>query len=289
MRRRSGLAGFPWLMLTFVEAISLAGDRAKQNDDTLGFQHKSAWVIDGATDLSETPLTKTASDASWIAQVANTSLNAWTYGDLREAVRTASETAASAFSYLTRGMSVERWQLPTASLLMIAENERGAIEGIDLGDCRIFALDSDGVQVTGGHGGIDDEVKLAAMQPEADKPLLKRKAAIETLRRNRAALNQESGKVWTFGLHPACADHARSWTLRLKRPAHLLLMTDGFAALSDRYNAYEPAELVTAAIGAGLQELGRELRAVELADAGGSRHPRFKQSDDATAILLRLT
>ena len=84
-------------------------------------------------------------------------------------------------------------------------------------------------------------------------------------------------------------DHARAWTLTLKRPAHLLLMTDGFAALTDRYKAYEPAALVKAAISAGLQELGRELRAIEVADAGGSRHPRFKQSDDATAILLRLT
>ena len=276
-------------MLTFVESISLAGDRAKQNDDALGFQQKSAWVIDGATDLSDTPLTQTASDASWIAQVANTSLNAWTYGDLREAVRTASETAASSFSYLTRGRSIERWQLPTASILMVAENERGVIEGIDLGDCRVFALDADGVHVVGGHDGLDDEVKLAATQPEAEKPLLKRKAAIDTLRRNRAAINQEGGRFWTFGLHPACADHARTWTLRLKRPAHLLLMTDGFAALSDRYRIYEPAALVKAAVRVGLQELGRELRALETADAAGARFPRFKQSDDATAILLRLT
>jgi hypothetical protein len=277
-------------MLTFVEAISLAGDRAKQNDDTLGFQHNSAWVIDGATDLSPTPLTKTASDASWIAQAANTSLNAWTYGDLREAVRAASEAAANAFSYLTRGAAIERWQLPVASMLMLTENESGAIEGIDLGDCRVFALDSDGAQTVGGHeGGLDDEVQLAASQPDADKPLLKRAAAIETLRRNRAAINHEGGKHWTFGLQPACADHARTWTLSLRRPAHLLLMTDGFAALSDRYRVYEPAALVKAAVSAGLQDLGRELRAIEIADATASRYPRFKQSDDATAILLRLS
>lgn len=276
-------------MLTFIEAISLAGDRAKQNDDALGFQRNGAWVIDGATDLGETPLTRTASDASWIAQVANTSLNAWTYGDLREAVRTASEVAANAFSYLTRGQSLERWQLPTASLLMLTESERGVVEGIDLGDCRVFALDGDGAHVVGGHGGLDDEVRLAASQPEADKPLLKRKAAIDTLRRNRAAINQEGGRHWTFGLQPACADHARTWSLRLKRPAHLLLMTDGFAALSDRYKAYEPAALVNAAIDVGLQALGRELRAIETADASAALHPRFKQSDDATALLLRLT
>ncbi len=277
-------------MLTFVEAISLAGDRAKQNDDTLGFQQKSAWVIDGATDLGPTPLTGAASDASWIAQAANTSLNAWTYGDLREAIRAASESAASAFSYLTRGASIERWQFPIASMLMLTENEGGAIEGIDLGDCRVFALDSNGVQTLGGYdGGLAAEVKLAASQSNADKPLLKRAAAIETLRRNRAATNNEGGKHWTFGLQPACADHARTWTINLKRPAQLLLMTDGFAALCDRYKVYEPATLVKAAIGAGLQELGRELRSIEIADASATRFPRFKQSDDATAILLRLS
>lgn len=276
-------------MLTFVEAISLAGDRAKQNDDALGFRGNAAWVIDGATDLSETPVTRTASDASWVAQAANTSLNAWTYGDLREAIRTASESAANAFSYLTRGQNIERWQLPIASLLMLTENERGVIEGIDLGDCRVYALDANGVQTAGGYeGGLDAEVKLAAAQPGVGKPLLKRAAAIETLRRNRAAMNSD-GKYWTFGLQPVCADHARVWTLTLKRPAHILLMTDGFSALADRYSVYEPAALVKAAISVGLQELGRELRALEASDAAGSRFPRFKQSDDATAVLLRLS
>lgn len=277
-------------MLTYIEAISLAGDRGKQNDDALGFQRNAAWVIDGATDFSDKPVTKTASDASWVAQVASTSLSSWTYGDLREAVRGASETAANAFSYLTRGQDVERWQLPVASLLMLTENGRGEIEGIDLGDCRVFALGADGaVQTAGGApGGVDDEVSFAAAAPDEGKPLLQRTAALEIMRKHRAALNQDGGG-WTFGLQPACADHARTWTLSLKRPAHVLLMTDGFSALADRYRIYEPAALVRAAASAGLQELGRELRAFETADAGGARHPRFKTSDDATAILLRLT
>jgi hypothetical protein len=276
-------------MLTYIEAISLAGDRNKQNDDALGFQRNAAWVIDGATDYTDQPVTRTASDASWIAQAASAALGAWTYGDLREAVRNASETAANAFSYLTRGQEIERWQLPVASLLMLTENARGAIEGIDLGDCRVFAVDADGaVHTAGGAGGLDDEVRFAATAPDAGKPLLQRTAAIAKMRALRAAMNHE-GASWTFGLQPACADHARTWTLNLRRPAHLLLMTDGFSALADRYRIYEPVALVRAAIGAGLEELGRELRAFEAADASGARHPRFKTSDDATAILLRLT
>jgi hypothetical protein len=229
-------------VLTYIEAISLAGDRAKQNDDALGFQRNAAWVIDGATDYTDKPVTKTASDASWIAQAVSTSLYSWTYGDLREAVRSASETAANAFSYLTRGQDIERWQLPVCSLLMLTENARGVIEGIDLGDCRVFALDADGtVHAAGGKtGGVDDEVKFAAAAPDAGKPLLQRTAAIARMRELRAAMNHE-GAEWTFGLQPACADHARTWTLALKPPAHMLLMTDGFSALADRYRIYEPA------------------------------------------------
>ncbi|MEZ6022223.1 MAG: hypothetical protein R3C16_02140 [Hyphomonadaceae bacterium] len=45
-------------MLTFVESISLAGDRAKQNDDACGFAHGRGWVLDGATDLHDAPLTE---------------------------------------------------------------------------------------------------------------------------------------------------------------------------------------------------------------------------------------
>ena len=66
-------------------------------------------------------------------------------------------------------------------------------------------------------------------------------------------------------------------------------MTDGFAVLADQYGAYDPAGLVRAAIDKGLEELGRELRAIERADAAGAKHPRFKASDDATALLMPLT
>jgi len=104
----------------------------------------------------------------------------------------------------------------------------------------------------------------------------------------RAELNQD-GSSWTFGLNPECAAHARGWSIPLKRSAHILLCSDGLSALVDRYHAYDAAGLVRAALDKGLQELGRELRAIEAADAGGAKHPRFKASDDATGLLLRLT
>lgn len=271
-------------MLTLVEAISLAGDRAKQNDDAYGFAHGRAWVLDGATDMMEQKLTRTVSDAAWIAQAANASLHAARSGSLRDLVRAASADAAATFAALGAEIA-ERWMSPISSLLMLEETPEG-LSGIDLGDSRVFALGADGSVVTrGGHDGVDDEVKLASRQTDADKPLLQRTATIDILRRARATLNRE-GSHWTFGLDPACADHVRAWEIRLPRPAHVLLMTDGFSALTDRYDAYDAGTLVQAALDKGLQELGREVRAIEDADAGG-KFPRFKKSDDATALLLR--
>jgi hypothetical protein len=283
-------------MLTFVEAISLAGDRAKQNDDACGQSHGVAWVIDGATDLHGAPLTGAASDASWLAHSLDSALHACAHpGSGSEAVlrkrlkMIIEELIMPRFAALSEGTSVERWQSPIASLLMLGETETG-VEAIDLGDCRLAALDAKGAStlVGGPDDAADAESKLAAQQSDADRPLLDRTATIARLRRLRAALNR-NGPQWSVCLDPACADHARGLRLALERPAHLLLMTDGFSALVDRYRAYDAAGLVRAALDKGLQELGRELRAIETADAAGARHPRFKPSDDATALLMRLS
>jgi len=284
-------------MLTFIESISLAGDRTKQNDDAFGSARTRGWVIDGATDLHETPLTNYASDAAWMATRLSERLagSATAYDghgsnadDLRYEIKAASQALRDEWSE-SWPIPFEKWRSPIASTLLVSEFE-GAIHIVDLGDCRCFMLDADGVAcvVGGPENAADSETQLAAQQTDAGKPLLRRESTIAQLRQLRAALNVE-GRHWTFCLDPTCADHARAHRFELKRPAHILLMTDGFSALVDRYRAYDAAGLVRAALDKGLHELGRELRAIEIADAGGAKHPRFKTSDDATALLMRLT
>jgi hypothetical protein len=68
----------------------------------------------------------------------------------------------------------------------------------------------------------------------------------------------------------------------------VLLASDGFLALASDYARYTPETLLAAAAARGLGTLGEELRAVEASDPEGLRFPRFKRSDDATALLLVL-
>lgn len=284
-------------MLTLIESLSLAGDRTKQNDDALGARGAYAWVIDGATDLHNEAVMGQASDAAWIAHTLNTSLHEQVHaGDddaatrLRDSLHYAAALARRDWD-ANIGEDAVRWKLPTASALIVAD-ESGVLHGVDLGDCRCFAADAAGAvhSLGGPQNAAADEQRAAAQAGRAADPaaLLRDAGTLERLRAKRALHNTPDG-YWVFGLQPECAEQARYWRLRLERPAHVLLCTDGFSALVDRYHAYDAAGLVRAALANGLQELGRELRAIEAADAAGAKHPRFKPSDDATALLLRLT
>lgn len=276
-------------MLTLVESVSLAGDRAKQNDDACGATGPRAWVIDGATDLHDTPLMPgAASDASWLAQYLNRRLYEPLGNDWRSELSSISRQGAGVFGSFVK-QPYEKWRSPIASMLMLMTHGDEIVGG-DLGDCRVVALDADGaVHVHGGTPDTaDDESQRAAEQTDAHKPLLERTQTLARLRHAREAINRE-GAPWTFALDPECGKHLRGWRFKLRAPAHLLLMTDGFSALMDRYHAYDAAGLVRAASDKGLAALGQELRAIEAADEAGAKHPRFKPSDDASAILLRLT
>lgn len=285
-------------MLTLVESLSLAGDRAKQNDDACGFAHDTAWVIDGATDLHGEPFAGEASDAAWLAHVLDTALHSRAYpnsGDestLRSRVRTIVGDLIAPWwaQEIAPGRSLERWMLPTASLLMAADHD-GALQGLDLGDCRCYVVDAENEAFKAGGHDSDEEARAAAdaVKRVGGGSLLRDAHTLDLLRGKRAEHNLPGGAYWVAGLQAECADHARAWTLHPARPAHVLLCTDGFSALVDKYRVYDAAGLVRAALDKGLQELGRELRAIETADAGGAKHPRFKPSDDATAMLLRLT
>lgn len=67
-----------------------------------------------------------------------------------------------------------------------------------------------------------------------------------------------------------------------------LLASDGFLALATDYGRYDPDSLIAAAQGEGLEALLAELRAIEQGAPEGLSYPRFKTSDDATALLLRV-
>jgi hypothetical protein len=105
-------------------------------------------------------------------------------------------------------------------------------------------------------------------------------------RRERQA---RSGGPTVLSLRPEAAEDLRHDEMAAPPGTVVLLTSDGLSALVDLYERFTPESLMQAALMSGLEPLTREARRIETAfDPSGGRYPRFKTSDDATGLLLRV-
>ena len=281
------------MTLGFVESLSLPGDPAKANEDAFGHSGDAAVVMDGATMLGD-PLMPGASDAAWIAQFGVRRLMAHLKdGDgARKALRNALAETQKSFEALRRYPPEEMWQTPCASMMLAIQNEAG-LEYLWYGDCAALVKQGDGPAAVIGET-FDKRAaeayraqKLAREKNLSPADGLSRQEFLDQLRATRNRIN--SGGHWLFTPDVRSASHAARRTMKVGPGALILLSSDGFLALASDYGAYSVDGLMAAAADKGLAALGKELRTIEAGDAGGDKFPRFKKSDDATALLLRLT
>ncbi len=175
-----------------------------------------------------------------------------------------------------------------ALLLLTIEPER--TEAVWLGDCRaILAIDGR-IETCGETAeGEAEERHWAAQlgQGASASAMLGSDLVMTALRDSRDRFNTGKGR-WVLGLEPKAADHMKS-AVFAGRATGGLAMSDGFSALELKYQRYGAEALLTAASEKGLTALAGELRAVEeVEDPDGRAYPRFKRSDDATAVLFRV-
>lgn len=281
------------MSLILLDQLSLPGDAAKPNEDAFAHLDHAALVLDGATPLGPS-LLPGPSDAAWIAQFGARRLAAHLKdGDApQDALKHALVDAEKSFTGLAREPIREKWQTPCASLMLVAERGTDSdVEFLWFGDCAAIVE-------LGGHIETIGET-LEKRQAEAKRAKMVAQMAnmsaasginrpeIEPLL--RAARNRiNSGRNWLFSPDARAAGHVSRHHLPLRKDALLLLASDGFLALVSDYDVYDMQGLMAAAAAKGLAALGAELRAIEGADPLGEKFPRFKKSDDATAVLLRV-
>jgi hypothetical protein len=275
-----------------LDQLCLPGDPAKPNEDFLAHGPDAALVMDGATPLGEGLMPGT-SDAAWIAQFGARRLMAHLQqgSGARKALRGALADAQKSFEALRRHPLEAMWQTPCASM-MLAVQGAGGVELLWYGDCAALVEQGDGSVIVVGETFDKRAAEAARARSVAqEKNLspasgLNRPEFIGNLRAVRNRVN--SGNYWLFSPDVRAAAHVSRKVVKTATGALLLLASDGFLALASDYGIYGAESLMDAALSKGLAALGEELRAVEAADAGGDKFPRFKKSDDATALLLRL-
>ena len=281
------------MKLELVDSISLPGNAEKANDDAFAYRETAAIVLDGATGLGER-LMPGPSDAAWLSRFgANRIMSYLGEGaQPQEAVTAALFDAETSFAQLRRREPAERYEMPFASMMLAVAGET-AIDFLWYGDCAALVQHTDGrVEIVG--EAIEKRAretgyakKLAESKGQTVAAADLREEFLPALRKGRNTVNTPKGN-YLFGPDVIAADHVETRRLDMAPGAHVLLVSDGFLALASDYGRYDIAGLVEAAKTDGLPTLMRELRDIEDKDPDGRQFPRFKKSDDATAVLVRV-
>lgn len=266
-----------------LQSISLAGDAAVANDDRVGASAALAWVIDGATDLGEPGLVGPRGGAAWLALEADAAFAAAGDASIDAICKGVFARLARRFAAQQTRPAISGWELPRASFLAARVGKDG-LACRWLGDCAGLLKRGDTVERFGPAADKDDENARAAALAEHGLGLKQRPQPIlDSLRHSR----ERAGR-YALGVDPAAVAHLGGAVLPCAAGDEVLLMSDGFAALVDVYTAYDQEGLFGALATEGLAGLALRLRAIEQNDADFTRFPRFKGSDDATALWLRI-
>ena len=281
------------MLFEILESVSVPGDPAKPNDDAFAAEPVAAAVFDGATMVSEN-LMPGKSDAAWIATFgARRLLSHLKDGDSpRAALRHALADAERSFAGLRRRVPAAPHELPLASMILAVPNETG-FDALWYGDCAALVLRPGETAEVVGAALAKRAGESAAAQRFLDETglapveALKREQYLPLFRDGRAKVNTSAGD-WLFSPVTAASEHVARARIAAPPGTLVLLSTDGFLALATSYGQMTLDGLVEAARDQGLRALAKELRRIEDGDPEGRTYPRFKQSDDATAVLLKL-
>lgn len=263
-----------------LQSISLNGDPAKPNDDRAGATADLAWVIDGATDLGPPGLLGAQGGAAWLAQTAHEGLAATQAANM-------ADTCAHAFGAIAARFEAERtrdvrapWELPKAAFAA-AQIVDDQLQVAWVADCSVMVV-SDGCArwVTPAPDTADEAADAQAVGAgkEITGAILDDRRAARA-RPDHAALSPDPQR---------CAAVTQQTSLPVVPGDEVLLMSDGVTSLVADYRVYTAQSLAEAAASRGLAALVQEIRQIEASDPDCTQYPRFKRSDDATALWLRV-
>ncbi len=254
---------------------------------------QAAWILDGVTGINAENILPGATDASWLVGRADEHLNrlAGLPLAMREILAALVSDLTGDWQAVTRGLQVPANYDPPAACLVFVKHYDDGWKGLRLGDSCLLARSASGdhhlwvaspnnefdyrlareARARRERGITDAEALLAEFRPQM---------AVSRLRRNRP----DGYSI----LEADAASLNMPEFFELPECDALLLCTDGFYRAVDHYRLYSNESLVArCAEQGGVDEVLREVRAIEAADPSCDKYPRLKPADDATAVMIK--
>jgi hypothetical protein len=263
------------------------------NEDGLGLHGRYAWVIDGATGMSNEQMTQGASDAAWLAGRIGERLEALlgtepdakgVLGDLEARIR---GDYAEATAHLS-GRHEDHAPAACLGLVGARAAEDGALvlEGWFLGDVVALVPSKGGiVRWTDERAKPFERKTLAALGGQGHEPGRVPEAVRRQILENRASFNRPEG-YWVVSPSRPWAGQELRFEARVRPGEPIVLATDGFMRLVDVFGVYSDETLHAALAEGRGDSLMRELRSLERDDPMAAVHPRVKTHDDASVLVI---
>jgi hypothetical protein len=176
---------------------------------------------------------------------------------------------------------------PSSSVALIRVGET-AVEHLVLFDSVIVRSGPSGVDIATDHrvdGFAQQEHREVTTLPigsEGHRDAVRRLVAAQRFHRN------VQGGYWVAAAKPEAAHHAVTGSAPRAATDRIALLSDGASCLVDKYGLASWGDLMDLLAREGAEEVIARVRAAEASDPDGSRWPRYKRSDDATAIICTL-
>jgi hypothetical protein len=266
------------------EVATVAGAAGQPNEDWVGVTPTAVVLLDGLTaprDLDSgcthgVPWYVGHLGSALLAQTADPTTG------LKECLASAIETVASLHA---DSCDLTNPGTPQSTVAVV-RIQRSELEWLVLAD-SIIVLDLDGkLQVIS-----DDRVDTAA-QAQREDVLRSPVGTAEHARRvsrlveAQRRLRNKPGGYWVAAANPAAAHESLTGTVHLSELRRVAVLSDGAARLVE-FGLAGWNQVLATLIKSGPQVLIDKVRRVEATDPCGERWPRYKASDDASAVNVR--
>ncbi|MBP20958.1 MAG: hypothetical protein CL547_01235 [Alcanivorax sp.] len=262
------------------------------NEDQYLLLDNAALVIDGASGLGRKILKAPMSDAAWLTQKF-CSYFSHHYNDklnLNTLVENALEDIKKDYRDNLKFLDFERFEIPSFSFIFCQSTD-DAIYIHSIGDCKALCEHRDGGYELVGESSLEalDEqvIQLISDLPKSLNAAEKRAKLLPKLRENRSLMNRHDGYAI---VNPVDFSTSSISVKRFEKRflKQVILMTDGFYAACNPYHELSFQQLLDMVNQHGLPSALEYSRRIENDDRTLCKHPRFKISDDATAVRLFL-
>lgn len=258
------------------------------NEDFICTGDNYAYVLDGATSLGKNINGK--NDANWYVRTFSSYLSKYIKdNNAKLAVKKSiKEMSKELEKYIEKRESI--LDIPSSCIALVKENEDN-YEFFVLGDCSIIYGNTDEQTLITRYDirKLDDE-KIEKMRKIAQEKGINvcdtYEYVLPDLIQQRLLRNKENG-YYALDVEEAAVDHAEYIIIPKDNIDMILLVSDGFSSYYDCLNIEKDYKsFFLKCYTTSVEELYEELRSVEKDDHLLNKHPRFKETDDASIIKI---